>query len=615
MRSVGPFPIGASRPLGFALLGVLALALTADLLWPRGSARANGILDERFFLGFSDYDAETKSRLGHTASRIEIPGLPRGGRAEVTLELSSSEPRTLRIFDGGGPVGEARLSGSPQGVFVLVQADSSGTAHLRLEDSGGKKRGIFSLGGVLVRGAPGAMPTTRLLLEAALVALLGLLAAWGFEAPLSQVLALLVPALPLLAAVLFERLYAFAYAPFLLRLLLAGLAFVGLAELLGVPRSASRVLVPVFVLRLGLAVLPSFPSIDVDFHAHNVERFRSGEVLKSRAPGAARGESLPVPYPPALYAILAPLAGGADAAPLVRLAGGLLEGTAPLLLFLVVRGGGGSPDTAGAAAVVNACLPESVLILGKGVAANMLGSSATLLVAWALVRGVSLPLLAALLTLTFLSHLGASVCLLFLLLFLLVSDVRSGETRRARTILVATLIASGFAWLIYYREVVSLTLASIATLGRHLQGTPSSFVRVRFVRLGKTAQDLLLKFGGGSLVLAFWGQKRLPERLGRLVRAWMWAGVTLGWVAILTPIPLRFEYFLTAPVSIVAGFGADALKRSGRGRLVTVLLAASLFLEVLIGVFLLFQRFSLISVIQESDRWLFPFLWDDRVTG
>ena len=48
-----------------------------------------------------------------------------------------------------------------------------------------------------------------------------------------------------------------------------------------------------------------------------------------------------------------------------------------------------------------------MLVLGKGIAANILGSWATLWVAWAWLRKSTLPLMAALLALTFLSHSGS----------------------------------------------------------------------------------------------------------------------------------------------------------------------------------------------------------------
>jgi hypothetical protein len=590
---------GPSRPLGLAFLAALGLTLALDAALPRGFLRANGILDQGLLRGFSECDKETFTRLGHTASVIEVPAFAPLSVVEAQVELL--RPRDLRLVE------DQEAVFSKNAIKATLRADENGSVSLHLQDQGGKKRGIFELVRVTLVGTPGLGPWRRLLSETALLLLLGLFALWAIPEGRGATLVFLVSAGLFDLALVFFRFYLLAALPGLLLLLLLALPFALLLGALGVPRRHGRLILPVFLFRLGLVLLPSFPAIDLEFHAHNVERFRNGEILKSRAPGAERGESLPVPYPPALYALLATFPPGSEET-LLRAGMGLLEGTAPLLVFLSLRAAGASSEVAGYGALIHVLLPEGILVLGKGIAANILASWATLFFAWAYLRRAGVALLAALLSLVFVSHFGASLCLGLLLVLLL------AHREDQKGLLVASLIAAVVSFAVYYREVLALATGILSNLGGHAQGAPSAFFRLRWVRVLKTLQDLLLKFGGGSLVLLRFGSD-LPPRLGRLLRAWFRVGIGLGLLALLTPIPLRFEYFLLAPVAMRGAYGAEALEREGRGSSLAFLLALCLLVQVAIGIFLLFQRFDLISVIQESDRWGFPFLWCARVSG
>jgi hypothetical protein len=588
----------SSRRLGLAFLGALAVLVAIDSALPQGFVRANGILDQGLLHGFSDCDPETFARLGHTASSIDVPGFPALGRVSVRMELL--RPRDLRVVEDP----EASLSGST--LSASVRADASGRLTLHFQDPAGKRRGIFDLVRLTLRGSPGLGPLGRLGALAALLLLLGVYSAWATEGR-SPVMVFVLGAVVIDLAFLAFRFYLVSLLPGLLGLFAVGLVFAVVLDRAGVPRRHGRLVLPLLLFRLGLVLLPSFPVIDLEFHAHNVERFRNGEVLKSRAPGAERGEALPVPYPPALYAVLAALPAGSEEI-LLRGVMGLLEGTAPLLVFLALRAGGADAEVAGWGAAIHAALPEGILVLGKGIAANILGSWVTLLFAWAYLQGAGVVLLGALLSLVFLSHFGQTLCVLCLLLVLLVP--REGRGR----LLAAAGGAALLSFAVYYREVLGLAAGGLSILGGHAQGAPGAFFRVRVIRILKTVQDLALKFGGGSLALLVAGAA-LPARLGQLLKAWFAVGLGLGLVALLTPIPLRFEYFLLAPVAMRGAYGAVAWEAAGRGRVASRLVTLCLIVEVAIGVFLVFQRFDLISVIQESDRWEFPFLWCGRVQG
>ncbi len=145
-------------------------------------------------------------------------------------------------------------------------------------------------------------------------------------------------------------------------------------------------------------------------------------------------------------------------------------------------------------------------------------------------------------------------------------------------------------------------------MGRHVKSDASGFLHARWVQVGKTLQDLLLKFGAAPLLLAAVGCRRkdAPPRLKRLLTSWFGCGLGYAALALLTPLPLRFEYFLVPAVAAAAGLGAEEMERRGRRRLVAAALSFAFLLQLALAVLMLAGRFELISVIMESDRWPFP---------
>jgi hypothetical protein len=91
-----------------------------------------------------------------------------------------------------------------------------------------------------------------------------------------------------------------------------------------------------------------------------------------------------------------------------------------------------------------------------------------------------------------------------------------------------------------------------------------------------------------------------------LLVSWLVTGALFGVVALVTPFPLRFEYFLVPAVAMAAGLGADSLPGRMR-RWASLAWGATLLLQAAIGWSLASGRFELMSVIMESDKWPFPF--------
>jgi hypothetical protein len=160
---------------------------------------------------------------------------------------------------------------------------------------------------------------------------------------------------------------------------------------------------------------------------------------------------------------------------------------------------------------------------------------------------------------------------------------------------------------LYYRETFGLLLGA-STAVAHDAVALRNF-GPSWVRAGKILQDLILKFGAAPLMLGAIGLRSLDRsmRAASLLLAWMSTALVLAVAGLTTPITLRFEYFATPAVAALAGLGIHSLVRHGRKRWALIALAVTFGIQATIALFLLLDRFALISVILESPRWPFPF--------
>ncbi|MCU0242346.1 MAG: hypothetical protein MUF51_07970, partial [Vicinamibacteria bacterium] len=129
----------------------------------------------------------------------------------------------------------------------------------------------------------------------------------------------------------------------------------------------------------------------------------------------------------------------------------------------------------------------------------------------------------------------------------------------------------------------------------------------RWFRLGKIAQDSLLKFGLLPLFLAVMGYRRASGPLRDLLSAWFVSGGLLGLLAVLTPFSLRFEYFLVPAVAMAAGLGAAQLIETRRVRWVQVIWLIVFALQFISACLMLTHHYQMIAVIMDSPRGTAPF--------
>ena len=528
--------------------------------------------------------------------------------ADVSVELLL-KPRGIRSVDvrvndrlttvGLGESGVQRVS-------AAGSADGNGVLTIAVVATE-RGRGQLPVDALHVRqgGAPN-IPIGRWVLYLAWIALAG---TWGYWAGQGRGAAggLLAAGALVAAGVAMFRLQTLLFLPWAVLLLVLALLVAALASAgMHMPRNAAALVCLVLFFRSAAFLQPAFPAIDAAFHAENRIRFEAGEVIQSASPGPERG-GMAVPYPTVFYALLAPFSSISWPTDqfLVRLAMALLEGTIPLLVYAIMRGAGASEATSAYGAAVQAAMPEAVLVLGKGIAANITGGWMSLLTVLGIVRALSPLTATGLLTLTLLSHLAAGVTfLLFLLLWSAHGLFRRGwGWRRGLTVLLPACAAIVLAWLFYYREVQDTAAAAAGSISQHLLAR--DFFGVRWYRVGKLAQDLALKFGVTPLVLAWTGLRAAPtaDRLKALLVPWFVTGGLVGLLALFSPLPLRFEYFLVPAVAMAAGLGSEHMSRPWR----VAGVALPLLLQVTLAAFLLARRFYLISVILESPRWPFPF--------
>jgi hypothetical protein len=592
--------------------GAAVLALLALDHGGRGALLdADGWRDRPFFRDFGAFQAEG-FRIASPRSELKLVGLWPSRSVDVAAAVASALPKgqDVEVWANGALVHRSDVGGQYGVLRFTASTDARGALGLRFVAPRARAEGALRVTWVRVdRGPRGPWPWRRAPLYAAALLVPALAALW-LGARTRVVAAVIGVAAALLAAALaLARVELVFWLPRATACAAAGLALaVVVARLLRVPRGAAAWWGAALAFRFLLLPLPDLASIDLTFHAHNVERFQRGEVLGS-AVSDASGQAIFIPYPPALYAALSPLVPHADTARgewVVRWTMIVLEGSVPLLVLLIARGAGASPRAAALALAAAAVMPEGLLMVPKGVAANVAGSWLALLAVWAVVARASPVVVAGAMALAYLGHPGSAASLAALVVAWAVLAVRAGAEPRRRALEVVAAAAAGafVAWALYYREVAALTRDSLGHWRGEAGRTPASFFRVRWVHVGKMLQDVAFKFGLGPFLLAVAGVAGpLPPRLRALLHAWLATTGVLAAFAVLTPFALRFEYFVAPALALAAGVAADRALERGRAGWVRAAWSVALALQVGLGLWLHSGRLDPINVIIPSPRW------------
>ena len=571
---------------------------------------ADGWLDRPFFRDFGPF--QEGYRIASPRSELVLVGLWPETAVDVGAAVASALPKgqDVEVVANGAVVLRSDVGGRYAVLRFTARTDAAGTLGLRFLAPRARAPEALRVSWVRVqRSGPGGWPWRRLPLFAAALGLAALGALWASGSTRLATVAVGVATLGLGAALWAARAPLVHWLPRAVACAAAGLVLAaGCAAALRWSRSAAVWWGAVMAFRFFLLPLPDLGSIDLTFHAHNIERFQRGEVLGS-AVSDATGQPVFIPYPPALYAALSPFVPLADTSrgeAVVRWAMIALEGTVPLLVLLLMRAAGATERAAALAALAASVMPEGLLMVPKGIAANVAGSWLGLLAIWAVVARASPAVVAGAMALAYLGHPGSAASLAGLVVVWAVLAVRSGAETRQRAAVVVTAAAGGalVAWLLYYREVAGLTRESLGYWRGEAGRGPTSFFRARWVHVGKMAQDVVLKFGLGPFALAVAGLLGdLPPRLRALLQAWVVVAAGLAAFAVLTPFALRFEYFVAPALAMAAGVAADRAYERGRAVLVQAAWSIAFALQVAVGLWLHSGRLDPINLIIPSPRW------------
>lgn len=596
-----------------AAAGAFLLLVGADLAAGRGRLSADGFWDAFFFEAADVY--RDGCRILGPGSELVLSGLWPGSASLVEIDVEVGRQKRAGVVPlalNDAPAVRMRVEPGETTWRFAAASDRGGRLELRLDG----ERWVRVREIRVVQQGKRRLPPRRLLDHAVLALVLWLAAracAGRWEALLCVAGAALCA-----ASILAARLLALACLPWAAWAGAAGIAAWLLARRLALPVPHARFLAAAAALKLLVGTHPAIEQPDLVYHAHQAVFYQEGKLILGKYGVQERDRMLLIPYPPALYAALQPLLPSDQdeqdrvraAAEAVRFTLPLLEATAPLLVFAIARAGGAVAAAAGAAAVAAAVMPEGLLVVLKCVAANVAGSFSSLLFLALVLARAGAPLLVAAAALAFLSHPGSAATLACLLPLWGLLEGRREGWRRPATVLAAALLGGALAWVLYYRATGDLVAYAANVLAGWGVSDAAGFFRVRFVHLGKIAQDLLLKFGGSLPLLAWIGLRRggMPPPLAALVRPWLLVALAFAAASVLTPLSLRFEYFAAPAVALLAGFGAAQLEREGASRRVAWLWAFALLVQALLGAAALAGRLRLISLIIPSQSWPFPVL-------
>lgn len=338
-------------------------------------------------------------------------------------------------------------------------------------------------------------------------------------------------------------------------------------------RHAFAALLVAWVVQVVLATAPVMVVSDVVFHAHKLAEVAAGEAFPTSVTQHAR--PFRIPYPAAFYALLAPFTGLADATTLVRWGAGLSAALAAAGLFLGLRRAGAG--LAGLAVVLLQLEPGSFDVHSFGNLSNAFAQSLTILVfAWWVGGGRRLGVAVLLGAVSAASHLSGFIVLAAWAVALVALE-RGEERRRAA---LALGLGLGVA-LVYYAAWLPLILEQLPRVleggGQGRGASQGPFDALRLQVVGAVGQWGL---PATALAIAGWPRWR-GDRLDRALLAALLAGAGLALLAVVSPVEVRYLYFLCLPVAVCAARGAGRVAARGRGG--TALAVLALVLQAWVG--------------------------------
>ncbi len=371
--------------------------------------------------------------------------------------------------------------------------------------------------------------------------------------------------------------------------------------------SGSAAFVLAFLIRFGGLTYPQFQTSDIGLHINNTLKVMEGNWL---FPGALPDGTV-VPYPPALYVVISPLASLLGASR--EMVGLILKWSASLLdaltcLALVWAGSRLWPGRGGGiAALAYAFALAPFDLFSAGNYSNLFAQSVfNLTMLGALVflsyrRGRHTALYGLLLalgfSLTLLGHYGMMLAALAILglfaLWIMITAFRGSKQPAGWTLLGSFAVAFAASFGLYYWHFLGEMWAQLSSVLQRLLGGKgaagiapdkgASTIGAFFVTtLGRRIDSLL---GTLAALCALFGVL-LPGNLGISARALLWAWLLASGVFALLDQALgdsiRWSYLAAAAVALVAGrFLASLALRSPVGRALVALTVTVMLWQLL----------------------------------
>ena len=564
MRSARTWPA-----LAAALTGATAGSFV-DLRSPQPTAEVARGSEEAFGRGFHRRQIaqpSTPVRWLRPESRFRFRRLPPGPAGlEVRLRQHASP---VDVTANGRLLG--RIEPGTTAARYELGEFAGGELEVSLSTEGTRQRGGRVLGArlerVRVKHCPPRLPSLRVVLA---FAALGSATAWAATAagvaPLAAATA--GSAMPILAALallpcgLLRSPYAERLGLELLAGLLLAVAFARACATLspGAGPWAFAALLSALLVQGVAATSPMLLTSDAAFHANNVMRVASGEILLTS--GTPHDPPFRVPYGSFFYALLVPFQrAGLDTLPLVRWGAAVSGVLASALLFLWLARE--SARLAGLAVVVLQLLPETFRYYSSGALSTVVGQSLTevFFAWWAGTAPGGVAAGAAVLAAGGLTHLSALIVLTLLGAALLPAS-RSAPPDRLRARAFALGLAAAALYYVHYLDLIGGQLPRLLEGGAQGTGIAGPPLWRAFVVQG---QDVFAGWGAPALLLAWLGRPRPAQgSLDRALAAFWTAGVVLFAIAVLTPLEVRYVHALTLPVAVASAHGLLALWARGR---------------------------------------------------
>jgi hypothetical protein len=325
-------------------------------------------------------------------------------------------------------------------------------------------------------------------------------------------------------------------------------------------------------------VFPGFRPHDLGFHANRVEDILNGRFLLSAV--TSEWGYRRVPYGPALYVLLAPIAGLAgDATWPLRYVVPLLQATSPILICYLLRRCHLPEPAPLLAAFFATLVPAAHQLLWWGFASNLFGQWTTLVVLTLVVgHWTDLPkpaffaALVAFLALTLLSHPGTFVLTVALLPVLAVALwlVRRDRWRSAVALLGALALGALIVYLLYYRffteAVIAQARGMLAGVSADVPGADAergwepSYIALRLFAFPFLLYAVAALVAGICLAFA-------RNALGWTILAMLATAAFFGGVHLTAGVWVRYFVFVSPALAMGAGIAtAWCLRRGTLGR-------------------------------------------------